>query len=461
VHFHSLGFLAAFLPLALAAFYVAGRWGPRPATLALLAASVLFYAAYRPGDLPLLVGSMLINFAAVRALAATKSRSVLCAGVVANVLFLFAYKWRASETAVAPGIPLGISFYTLGQIACLVDTYRGGVERVRIGQYGLFVAFFPHLLAGPIVRYPALQKQLAHPAFGTFRGESFASGLVLLAIGLAKKVLVADSLGDFADPGFHAAAAGLPIASADAWWAALAYALQIYFDFSGYCDMACGMARMFGVELPANFSSPYRAPNLVEFWRRWHVTLHEFLRDYVFYPLGGGRGSWPAVGARIFAVFLLSGLWHGIGATFVVWGALHGVLTVLSRRVQRAEIASHAGKFASTLVTFGVVVVLFVLFRSPDLDAARRMGAALLGQSSRETLFPSSIDQHARALVVLLALGLVFLSPNAAQIAAWLQTGDIPRRRLTLYATACGGLLAAAMFSVIVGNDNEFIYFQF
>jgi D-alanyl-lipoteichoic acid acyltransferase DltB (MBOAT superfamily) len=459
VHFHSLGFLAAFLPLALVAFHVAGGAGPRPATLVLLAASAAFYAAYRPEDLPLLAGSMLVNYSAVRMLAATKSRAVLGASVAANVLFLFAFKWRASETAVAPGIPLGISFYTLGQITCLVDSYRGSVKRVRLEQYGLFVAFFPHLLAGPIVRYPALQKQLDDPAFGKFKSQNFVCGLVLLAIGLAKKVLVADNLGDFADPVFHAAAVQLPIASADAWWAAFAYALQIYFDFSGYCDMACGMARMFGVELPANFDSPYRAPNLVEFWRRWHVTLHEFLRDYVFLPLGGGRGGWLAVSSRVFAVFLLSGLWHGIGATFLLWGALHGVLTALSRRLSRPQTAPV--RVAGMLFTFVVVAVLFVLFRSPDLDTARRMGSALLAQSAGDTLFPASTDRNARALVVVVSVGLILLAPNAAQIAARLGTGGVPPRRLALYATAFGGLFAAAMFSVFLGNDNEFIYFQF
>jgi alginate O-acetyltransferase complex protein AlgI len=220
-------------------------------------------------------------------------------------------------------LPLGLSFFTFQKIALIVDAYRGRVSNFEPLGYVLFVSFFPQLIAGPIVHHSEVMPQFAKPE--TVRGSLIAAGLSLFVIGLAKKVLLADNLAQWASPVFDSASAGLRPSSSSAWIAAMAYSLQLYFDFSGYSDMAIGLARLFGIRLPLNFNSPYKAANIIDFWRRWHMTLSRFLRDYLYIPLGGNRRGPCRRYLNLAVTMLLGGLWHGASWTFVIWGGLHAL----------------------------------------------------------------------------------------------------------------------------------------
>ena len=225
-------------------------------------------------------------------------------------------------------LPLAISFFTFQQIAFLVDAYRGLADEPNIGRYGLFVTFFPQLIAGPIVHHAEILPQYAQRDSIRLKADNLSIGLTIFAVGLFKKVVFADSMGAYADTVFQAAALGDTVSFVSAWAAAAAFSLEIYFDFSGYTDMAIGIARMFGVRLPLNFDSPYKSTSIIDFWRRWHITLSRFLRDYLYYPLGGNRNGTGRRYGNLMVVMLLGGLWHGAAWTFVFWGALHGLFRV-------------------------------------------------------------------------------------------------------------------------------------
>jgi len=374
VLFNSYAFLFVFLPATLLVFMAARRGGPGLALGALTLASLGFYGWWDPRFLALLLGSAVANFAFGRALMARPAdarRPWLVAGVVFNLGLLgwFKYAGFLSANLAALGaptpvldivLPVGISFFTFQQIAYLVDVSRGLSDRYGFRDYLLFVAFFPQLIAGPIVHHREMMPQLL-----TGRGpraEDFAIGATLFAAGLFKKVVLADSLAPFASPVFAAADAGLAVTTAEAWGAALAYALQLYFDFSGYSDMALGLARLFGVRLPINFDSPYQATSLIDFWRRWHMTLSRFLRDYLYIPLGGNRQGPARRWVNLMITMALGGLWHGAGWGFLIWGLIHGAGLAANHAWRSAAPrlglgALAANPWAARLATFAVVVV--------------------------------------------------------------------------------------------------------
>jgi alginate O-acetyltransferase complex protein AlgI len=390
--FNSIAFMFGFLPVCLLGFALLVRLGrPELALNWLTLMSLVFYSQWNPAYLPLIIGSMILNFGFARRIAAAPGRrGWLSAGVAANLALLGLFKYADFAVGNAnrlPGIelplpdialPLAISFFTFQQIGLLVD-----VSRLRIAPPGprdhlLFVTFFPQLIAGPIVHLREMMPQLARRARQAFNGPRAAAGFTLFLIGLFKKVVIADSIGRWATPVFSAAEAGQTLAPAELWIGTLAYTLQIYFDFSGYCDMAIGLANLFGVRLPVNFHSPYQARSIVEFWRRWHMTLSRFLRDYLYIPLGGNRRGNPV--ANLMLTMVLGGLWHGANWTFVAWGALHGIYLAVNHGWRRiasgVRLPSSARRllgFAGWALTLLCVIVAWVLFRSDSLDAATRM----------------------------------------------------------------------------------------
>ena len=390
--FHSQEFVLGFLPACLAGFFLLGRFaGARWALRWLLAASLFFYGWWKPVFVLLLAGSILVNYAVscrLRRLAAHPAapavRRWLIAGIAFNLALLGWFKYAGfllhtlAPQALAPHIflPLAISFFTFQQIMFLVGSVRGECAGCGLLHYASFVAFFPHLIAGPIVRPRDIIPQLAAPDFARPRAGNLSAGLLLFLFGLAKKLVLGDTFGGFADTGFNAAAQGAALSLIEAWYATLAYSLQIYFDFSGYSDMAIGLARMLNVEFPANFASPYQARTIGEFWRRWHITLGWFLRDYVYIPLGGSRCSRHRRTLNLLATMLLCGLWHGAAWSFVLWGGLHGVYLVLQRawRVRLPRIAAQA-------LTLLAVIVAWVPFRAEGLPAAWSMLRGMAGMN--------------------------------------------------------------------------------
>ena len=400
--FNSQIFILGFLPVCLGGFFAAGRFlGSRWALAWLLLASLFFYGWWAPKFVFLLLGSMAGNFAlgGVIARLTLEGRQGhagrrLAAGIVVNLALLGWFKYadfvRVSFGAVV-GIdmptlnlflPLAISFFTFQQILFLLDCrVRPGVASDGL-SYACLVAFFPHLIAGPIVRLSEILPQFAAAGLARPDRENLVVGCTFFLLGLAKKLVLADMFGRFADVGFDAVAGGATLSLFEAWYAALAYALQIYFDFSGYSDMAIGLARMFNIRFPINFFSPYQAADISDFWRRWHISLSRFLRDTVYIPLGGNRRGEVRRQANLMATMLLGGLWHGAAWNFFLWGGLHGIFLVvfsLWRRAgwQRAGMRLPRG-FGQGL-TILAVVLAWVPFRAENFAAAWRMLHAMAG----------------------------------------------------------------------------------
>jgi alginate O-acetyltransferase complex protein AlgI len=456
--FNSYVFIFVFLPVTLVLYAGLARIEQRWATLSLTLASLFFYGWWNPAYVWLLGLSILFNFGIGRAIAGSdgaRRRRLLILGIAGDLLVLAYFKYfgflvgtidavlglRAPSSAIV--LPIGISFFTFTQIAFLVDTARGEVGAYDFLRYVLFVTFFPHLLAGPLYHHKEIMPQFAVPAQARWRGEDLAIGLTIFVIGLFKKIVLADGIAFYAGPVFEAAAHGGSPTLIEAWGGALAYGLQLYYDFSGYSDMAIGAARCFGITLPLNFNSPYKATDIIGFWRRWHMTLSRFLRDYLYIPLGGNRHGKARRYLNLFLTMLLGGLWHGAAWTFVAWGALHGLYLAINHvwQVVRARLGWAEGCFgllghcAAVALTFATVLVAWVPFRAASFDAALRMLAGMAGLhgvagpgGADDSLFGvaygaalyGGIDET----VALAALAFVtFLAPNTQEIMARYRPG--------------------------------------
>ncbi|MSP02303.1 MAG: MBOAT family protein [Acetobacteraceae bacterium] len=391
--FHSHAFVLAFLPICLGGFFLAGRVGGTVWALRwLVAASLVFYGWWDARFVPLLIGSILINHMLAkrirvlrRAGSAQAARRLLTGGIVLNLSALGWFKYAdfllelaaPDQAPLGIALPLAISFFTFQQIVSLADSYHAPDRETDLLHCAAFITFFPHLIAGPLVRPGDIVPQLQAQGLATARAENLSAGLVIFLLGLGKKLVLADMFGGFADTGFDAAARGETLTLFEAWYATLAYALQIYFDFSGYSDMAIGLARMMNVRFPLNFNSPYQARNIADFWRSWHITLGLFLRDYVYIPLGGSR---VGPGWRIFnllATMLLCGLWHGAAWQFVVWGGLHGVFLTVHAAFRRS--GRHLPERLAQALTLLVVILAWVPFRAANLETAWAMLWAMAG----------------------------------------------------------------------------------
>lgn len=385
--FHSYLFLLVFLPLAAGGWFFLNRRGyARGAALFLLGASLVFYGANDWRGLAVLVLSMLINWRLGRRLTDAPSRPVLILGLVLNLGVLGFCKYTnfvLSNLALLLGrsfeplsllLPLGISFFTFQQVAYLVDAYRGQAETYTLTEYCLFVSFFPCVMSGPIAFHNEIIPALRRSAARGFDWEDGARGLTLIACGLAKKVLLADTLGN----AVNAAWSNLSgLNASTALVAMLGYTFQLYFDFSGYCDVATGAARLFGVALPRNFDSPYRACSIAAFWERWHMTMTRFFTRYLYIPLGGSRRGFTRTCVNTLLVFLISGLWHGANWTFLVWGGLHG-LALVAYKLRNHFTDRRLPRPLGWLLTFLYVNLCWVFFRAPDLSSARLFLTRLL-----------------------------------------------------------------------------------
>jgi alginate O-acetyltransferase complex protein AlgI len=508
--FNTYGFIFGYLPVTLAGFFMLARNSHRLAALWLAAASLFFYGLWNPVFVVLLLASITVNYAFgyaighARQRSAPKAKLVLTIAVVANLGVLAYFKYANFFVATAiqlTGVefatldillPLGVSFFTFTQIAFLIDVYRGIVCERNFILYVLFVTYFPHLIAGPVLHHKSMMPQFR--ARGTYRInlENIKLGLTIFIIGLAKKQLLADQFALYAQPIFDVVGQGGEPKLFEAWIGALAYTLQLYFDFSGYSDMAIGLSRMFNVKLPLNFDSPYKSANIIEFWRRWHMTLSTFLRDYLYVPLGGSRKGVPRRYANLMTTMLLGGLWHGAGWTFVLWGGLHGLYLVINhgwRRLTGADgEASGWRKVAGIALTFIAVVFAWVPFRATGMDAALRMWAGMFGANG--VSFPQILEGRipvwlhklaefdgtvpltglsGKELAVMLPVGLViiWLLPNvqqwtARQVPALDEIREPFRRQWSpkmTYAIGLGALMGISLLSI--SRESEFLYFQF
>lgn len=396
--FNSYSFIFVFLPLALLAFYgLALRAEFKTALSVLVIFSLAFYAYWNPAYLPLLLLSIGFNFALGNTLYKHRNKTLLGLGIAFNLALIAYYKYSGFFIASVNDLsgsdyawqaiilPLGISFFTFQQITYLVDTYKGNAKNYSFLDYCQFVTFFPQLIAGPIVHHHEMMPQFNKQKILANIHENLSVGMTIFFIGLFKKVILADSIAVFASPVFDTASAGITLTLYEAWIGAFAYTLQLYFDFSGYSDMAIGLARMFGITLPVNFNSPYKANNIIDFWRRWHITLSRFLRDYLYIPLGGSRDGRIRRSINLLLTMLLGGLWHGAGWTFIVWGAMHGSYLMINhawRGVFRKNASANPSWIYtgfSKVATLLAVVVAWVVFRADDWNTAQSVLMSMAG----------------------------------------------------------------------------------
>jgi alginate O-acetyltransferase complex protein AlgI len=486
--FNSYPFILVFLPVVVLIFHGLRRCASERGAFAFLAAaSMAFYGCWDMRYLALLVLLILANFAIARWLGQNQAaprplaQAVLILGLAGNLSVLGYFKYANFFVDTADQLfglnllmaqivlPLGISFFTFQKIALLVDAYQGKVQRLDFLDYVLFVTFFPQLIAGPIVHHSEMMPQFHERR--TIDTATVALALTVFTIGLAKKVLLADNLALYATPVFDAASAGVALDAVTAWLGALAYTLQLYFDFSGYSEMAVGTALLFGIRLPLNFASPYQATSIIEFWRRWHMTLSRFLRDYLYIPLGGNQKGPARRYLNLFVTMLLGGFWHGAGWTFILWGALHGAYLMVNHLWRalrlRGDVPRGASLLAARALTFLAVIVAWVLFRADDVSSAATLLCAMTGVHG---ISASTIIDHAAAISLIAPLLLVvWFAPNMAEL-----TGYNPRRDTASspawlasakwqpsprWALVFGSLLAISLLSLT--KVSEFLYFQF
>jgi alginate O-acetyltransferase complex protein AlgI len=501
--FSSYTFLFQFLPATALAFAAARRHSPRAGILVLAGASLFFYGAWRPVYLLLLLASVAVNFGlGLRMEDPLRRRATGTFGVVLNLAVLCYFKYtnfildslNALTGAPLPFVniilPLGISFFTFQQIAYLVDVMRGAKVERDIVSYTLFVSFFPHLIAGPLVHHAEMIPQFKRGRTG--RSSVLAArGLAIFAAGLFKKVVIADNLAQFVSPVFAHLDAGGGVTTSWAWLATSAYTLQIYFDFSGYSDMAVGLALLFGIRLPVNFRSPYKAISIIEFWRRWHITLSRFLRDYLYIPLGGNRLGEQRRYLNLLVTMLLGGLWHGAGWNFLIWGGLHGLYLCVNHLWQARrggvsglsanEFAKALAKSLSWAITFFAVVLAWVFFRARTLDGAWQMLGGLFGFEAGSSAYaspgilrlmdlPLLVGEPLLLLIgggaVALALAVALSLPNVPQLFGYREYRRAPERPKLLRwrPNAAWALLSALALAISLfgmWQRLEFLYFQF
>lgn len=527
--FNSYEFLFAFFPATLCVFWFVRRFGLPYENLVLLAASWVFYAWWDVRFLALLLLSIVANYGLGRTIAyATEGRrartadTLVTLGIALNLGVIAVFKYAnffvsnfdallgAQYVLAAVVLPLGISFFTFEQISFLVDVRRRECLPGNPVHYALFVSFFPRLVAGPILRYNEIAPQLQHRTSAPRASEDLMIGLTIFAIGLTKKALLADGIAPFVAPVFKAAAAGDPVSLFVAWGGVLAYTCQLYFDFSGYSDMAIGAARCFGIRLPMNFFSPYKAGSIIEFWRRWHITLSRFLRDYLYIGLGGNRRGKARRYLNLMLTMLLGGLWHGANWTFVFWGGLHGAYLMMNHgwielaqrwdRLQRFRLSA-VGRMFGYALTFLAVTIAWAFFRSPTLASALTLVKGMAGLNG--VALPSGLAfllGPVRGLITHLGIGfadisgtqflstygwvavllaLAFLAPNTQEL--MIKFDPVLESADTLHARSVreNGWLASrlvwsptARWAVVIGaliflgitsitRRSEFLYWQF
>jgi D-alanyl-lipoteichoic acid acyltransferase DltB (MBOAT superfamily) len=470
--FISHNFMELFLPLTIVAFYAACAVRPRLGLLVILAASLVFCSVNGVWQTALLACSISFNFAAASLLSALPHKHaslrkyVLIWGIAIDVAVLVYFKyagfivanlasafgWPGPDLAVT--LPIGISFYTFTQIAFLADTFAGrGPDRRSISNYVLFVTYFPHVIAGPIIHWREMMPQFEKLAFRTGGllpppevREAVCRGMTLLGIGLGKKIFIADQLAPFVEKGYSLSDS---LGFTDSWLLSLAYTFQLYYDFSGYSDMAVGMSLIFSIKLPFNFNSPYQATSIQDFWQRWHMTLSRWLRDYIYIPIGGSHGSELATLRNLFVTFLIGGIWHGAGWTFIAWGALHGLACCIHRLWKKGPWRLPTA--TSALVTFLFVNITWVFFRAPDLLSAVNILCAMASPFRSSHILPFDMW----ILVALAALP-VWLAPTSQRLALETSIGTRP-----VGALLVGACVVLAIIAQNTSAPSPFLYFNF
>jgi D-alanyl-lipoteichoic acid acyltransferase DltB (MBOAT superfamily) len=503
VLFNSPDFIFKFLPIALIGTWLLAGLGYRMAAFGWLTlTSIVFYGWFNPEYVILLFISIGVNYMfgerILRHQANMESnigRRWFLAGLIFNLGLLGWYKYANFfvDTIVATGLstislpeillPIGISFFTFQQIAYLMDCRAGIAHRSGILKYSLFVVYFPQLIAGPIVHPNSILPQFENEKALRFNIGHFCDGLTIFLLGLGKKVILADALSAWATEGFEAVASGKALTLVEAWAAVLSYTLQIYFDFSGYSDMAIGLALMVGIRLPINFNSPYQAKNIIDFWRRWHITLSTFLRDYLYIPLGGNRSGPTRRWVNLFITMLLGGLWHGAGWTFVLWGGLHGLYLAANHAWSDArrrwifpnQTFGIGGRLLAWFTMMLGVMVAWVFFRASDITSALAVLKGMSGLNGMalpeelKSMIPTIVGEHiqwTQGLPNLASgsrtglaevLGYLALASGIAIFCKPLHRLKPSTRRLLLIPVA-----ALALQKVIVSSSpSEFLYFQF
>lgn len=471
--FNSYAFVFLFFPLCILGFYISKKTGKAAISKAfLIGMSFWFYGFLNPANLPVLFISMGVNYGIYLGMKkAVRKKMLLAAGIFCNLAALFFFKYTESAF-----VPLGISFFTFSQIAFLVEGYREEKGAVSLLDYGFYITFFPKLLEGPIALPEEMSGQVERVLKKNFDWELFYRSLVLFVLGLSKKVLLADTLGGAVDYGYANLAA---LNSGDALIVMLSYTLQLYFDFSGYSDMAMGISGMLGFLLPLNFASPYQAADIIEFWKGWHITLTRFFTKYLYIPMGGSRKGRVRTYLNTLIIFLVSGIWHGAGLTFIIWGMMHGILYVLTRlwKEKKAQSARRTGKVKHVICvagTFLYVNAAWVFFRAPSVKEAllllKKMAALQFGRINWELAGCFNLDEfwyvikvlhidrwqyaHYILMVLLLifAMVIVFFAKTAVNAAAKMK----PTVRNTLI-TAVLFVWCVITFSQV----SSFIYLNF
>ncbi len=487
VLFTSYVFLILFLPITLALFYGLRRlgWGQWSVS-ALVVASWVFYGYWDMGYLGLLIASILVNYILGRLIARRDpfAMTLLALGVGANLSVLVIVKYLDflgenlsrlvgfDYTLMNFLLPIGISFFTFQNIAYLVDCYKTGKAEESLRDYALFISFFPQLIAGPIVHHAYTRPQFSALAGRGVDGRMVAFGLIVFALGLFKKTMLADPIARAVDPLYAAAAAGQTLSFGDAWTAAVGFSLQLYFDFSGYSDMAIGLAALFGVRLPVNFRSPYKATSIVEFWRRWHITLSNFLRDYIYIPLGGNRFGEGRRLINIFTTMFIGGIWHGAAWTFVLWGALHAAaitaqhaLEVLFPAIRKLN--NGPGRHIGRLALLLFLIFTWVIFRAEGTDAAFGIWHSMVAGDWGLGLGVPGIAIDHLVVAALIAL----FAPDTLDLVGYTDNRQVPwppqpenpvqpRLRPSPAGAAIAGLCLAAALAV-AWKPAIFIYFNF
>ncbi|MDQ7044246.1 MAG: MBOAT family protein [Sulfurimonas sp.] len=487
--FNSYEFIFAFLPITFFIYFYLNHKRLTQASKAFLVfSSLFFYSWWNIAYLPIILTSMLFNYVVGTALNKEQKeghhrfskKTLLSFGIFSNIALLAYFKYMdffieninllsgADIPLLHLALPLAISFFTFQQIAYLVDSYRGETAEYDFLNYSLFVTFFPQLIAGPIVHHSEMMPQFAKTRNKVKNYRNIAMGLFIFSIGLFKKVVIADTFAVWATQGFDVART---LNLLEAWTTSLSYTFQLYFDFSGYTDMAIGVALLFNIKLPINFNSPYKATSIQDFWRRWHITLSRFLKDYVYIPLGGNRKGEFRTYTNLMATFILGGIWHGAGWTFMFWGFLHGVALVINRAW--SKLGFKLWTWLAWLITFNFVNIAWVFFRAKEWDDAVKVLGSMF--SLDNIVFPA---QLANKLAFLSNYGVEFtggwlmsISANASTV-AWLLLGFIlvlifknSNQKLKIFkATKLTAIFVAILFFYIfitMDVETEFLYFNF
>ena len=462
--FNSHIYIFIFLPIVFLTYFYLNkkRWTLASKTLLVLS-SLFFYAWWNPIYLPLILVSMFVNYGIGTTLPKTKKykKILLTIGVIFNVGLLGYFKYAdffiqninfltgKNIPLLHLALPLAISFFTFQQIAYLVDSYKGETKEYDLLNYMVFVSFFPQLIAGPIVHHKEMMPQFEDKSNKSVNYKNITTGIFIFAIGLFKKAVIADTLSPYVAYGFDSAP---ELGFLDAWSTTLAYAMQLYYDFSGYTDMAIGSALLFNIRLPINFNSPYKATSIQDFWRRWHITLSRFLRDYIYIPLGGNRKGRFRTYYNLFVTFLIGGIWHGAGWTFVFWGFLHGIAMVVHRIWK--ELGMSMNRYLAWFITFIFVNITWVFFRAKTWDDAIKVlkGMLALNGLKSSDFYYFSVDSYPALFVLFVSTFAALFMKNSIEMIKDLKPG---------FKTALVGGGVFAFSTLFLTRVSEFLYFNF